>query len=452
MNYVINLQKIDLQKTIKDDYIIVSKMTYNLSSIPRIDELLGDIENRKDIAKSLNLKYNTWKHKNGETYHILKYDKKWLTPDTANSVGLLRSLIFKDDGQIVSFAPPKSLNISGLTTTTHNEQSDDKKYVFEEFVEGTMINVFYEEATSNWEIATRSNVGGTMCFFMENGFKVENTFKYMFDEVCETTGFDVNILDKKYSYSFVLQHPRNRIVKPITEMKLYLTEVYQIEGKNVRIIDINNNLEQFGILGNTVSLVNKQQVHSDDELNGCKQSMLSGTTQYDIVGVIIKSNYGERYKIRNPTYEYVRHLRGNQPKLQYQYIYLRQSGRVSEYLQYYPEHNTSFYEFRNNIHTYTSELFNNYIKCYIKKEKKLTEFPEKFRTHMYSLHHDVYKKILMPEMNYVNKEVVIHYFNGLHPSKQMFVLNYDHRKKENVKHSGIEETKVETVIDVEIAN
>ena len=62
----------------------------------------------------------------------------------------------------------------------------------------------------------------------------------------------------------------------------------------------------------------------------------------------------------------------------------------------------------------------------------------------------------MPEMNYVNKEVVIHYFNGLHPSKQMFVLNYDHRKKENVKHSGIEETKVETkvetVIDVEIAN
>ena len=198
--------------------------------------------------------------------------------------------------------------------------------------------------------------------------------------------------------------------------------------------------------------MNKQQVHSDDELYGCKQSMLSGTTQYDIVGVIIKSNYGERYKIRNPTYEYVRHLRGNQPKLQYQYIYLRQSGRVSEYLQYYPEHNTSFYEFRNNIHTYTSELFNNYIKCYIKKEKKLTELPEKFRTHMYSLHHEVYKKILMPNRGYVNKEVVIHYFNNLHPSKQMFVLNYDNRKKDGVKISGTEEAKdaasvVEIVMD-----
>ena len=51
-------------------------MTHNLNSIPRINELLGEIENRKEVAKSLNLKYNTWKHKNGETYHILKYDKK----------------------------------------------------------------------------------------------------------------------------------------------------------------------------------------------------------------------------------------------------------------------------------------------------------------------------------------------------------------------------------------
>jgi len=435
-------------------------MTYNLSSIPGVDELLGDMENRKDIAKSLNLKYNTWKHKNGETYHILKYDKKSLTRDTESSVGLLRSLIFKDDGQIVSFAPPKSLNLSGLATTTGgDEELGDKKYVFEEFVEGTMINVFYEEATSNWEIATRSNVGGTRCFFMENGFKEENTFKYMFDEVCQTTGFDVNILDKKYSYSFVLQHPRNRIVKPIMEMKLYLTEVYHIEDKIVRVIDINNNLEQFGIIENTVSLVNKQQVGSYDELNGCKQSMLSGKTPYDIVGVIIKSNDGERYKIRNPTYEYVRHLRGNQPKLQYQYIYLRQSGKVGEYLHYYPEHNASFNEFRNNIHLYTDELFNNYIKCYIKKEKKLTEFPEKFRTHMYSLHHDVYKKILKPERNYVNKNVVIQYFNELHPTRQMFVLNYDYRKKDDVKDKGIEETAVEPLldasmgmVDVEVAN
>jgi hypothetical protein len=47
---------------------------------------------------------------------------------------------------------------------------------------------------------------------------------------------------------------------------------------------------------------------------------------------------------------------------------------------------------------------------------------------MYKLHHEIYLKTLMPEQKYVNKEVVINYFNELHPAKQMFVMNYDVRK------------------------
>ena len=87
---------------------------YSLNSIPNIDGLLFDTESRIDIAKSLNLKYNVWKHKNGVTYHILKYDKEWLARESVKTIGLLRSLIFKDDGTIVCFAPPKSLNTDSL--------------------------------------------------------------------------------------------------------------------------------------------------------------------------------------------------------------------------------------------------------------------------------------------------------------------------------------------------
>ena len=55
-------------------------------------------------------------------------------------------------------------------------------------------------------------------------------------------------------------------------------------------------------------------------------------------------------------------------------------------------------------------------------------FPEKYRTHMYNLHHEVFLKELLPKKSYVTKSVVISYFNSLHPAKQMFVLNYDVRK------------------------
>jgi len=406
---------------------------YSLNSIPNIDGLLFDSEKRSEIAKSLNLKYNVWKHKNGITYHILKYDKDWLANESVTSIGLLRSIIFKDDGTVVCFAPPKSLNTDLLMIDS------SRHYVAETFIEGTMINAFYEVETNSWEIATRSNVGANMCFFMENGFKEENTFKYMFNEVCEKAGLDLNSLNKNYVYSFVMQHPRNRIVKAINNMSLYLVEVYHIEdNKTIRIVSINNEFDQLGLNSSNVKLINSRSVDNVNDLKNCIDSMASMNTPYEIMGVVIKNNLGERYKFRNPNYEHVRRLRGNQPKLQYQYLSLRQCGKVAEYLQYYREHKKSFNDFRNAIHDYTNELFSNYIRCYIKKEKELKEFPEKYKTHMYTLHHEIYLKTLMPEKKYVNKDVVVQYFNGLHPAKQMFVMNYDVRKnfKENEKNNA----------------
>ena len=49
-------------------------------------------------------------------------------------------------------------------------------------------------------------------------------------------------MDKNFSYSFVLQHPNNRIVIPFTEKKLYLVACYKInnETTSIDVIDINS--------------------------------------------------------------------------------------------------------------------------------------------------------------------------------------------------------------------
>ena len=53
----------------------------------------------------------------------------------------------------------------------------------------------------------------------------------------------------------------------------------------------------------------------------------SMNTDYNTLGlVLINKVTGERAKIRNPVYEQVRQLRGNQPKLQFQYLSLRKEG------------------------------------------------------------------------------------------------------------------------------
>jgi hypothetical protein len=152
-------------------------------------------------------------------------------------------------------------------------------------------------------------------------------------------------------------------------------------------------------------------------------------TSYDILGVVIYNNQtGERTKIRNPVYEEVRHLRGNQPKLQYQYLCLRKEGKVGDFLKYFPENKKDFSIFRDQIHLFTNTLFGNYISCYIKKEKPLIDFPNQYRTHMFNIHKQ-YLNELKEKNLYVTNTVVIKYVNNIHPSLLMFCLNFQMRKR-----------------------
>jgi hypothetical protein len=152
-------------------------------------------------------------------------------------------------------------------------------------------------------------------------------------------------------------------------------------------------------------------------------------TSYDIVGVIIyNKETGERSKIRNPVYEQVRNLRGNQPKLQYQYLCLRKEGKVKDFLKFYPENKAEFSTFRDQVHLFTNTLYSNYVSCYIKKEKPLLDFSEQYRTHMFNIH-KIYIDELRVKKLFVNSTVVQKYVNELHPSLLMYCLNFQMRKR-----------------------
>ena len=109
-------------------------------------------------------------------------------------------------------------------------------------MDGTMINVFYNTSNLNkngksspkWEIATRSNIGAN-CRFNLNSKK---TFRDMFYDAITSSEYNdsdfFNSLNKKYCYSFVLQHPENRIVHQVKTPQIYLTNVFECSGNNVQ--------------------------------------------------------------------------------------------------------------------------------------------------------------------------------------------------------------------------
>ena len=261
----------------------------------------------------------------------------------------------------------------------------------------------------------------------------------MFLEAAKAANLVLDFLNPLYSYSFVLQHPENRIVVPFKEPKLYLVAIYYIDNSdtsNITVRSINmDDLKKFDWRGANIHFPQKYSFEKYSELIEKYASM---NTSYDTLGVILNNiKTGERAKIRNPVYEQVRNLRGNQPKLQYQYLCLRKEGKVKDFLQFYPENRKEFSSFRDQIHLFTETLYSNYVSCYIKKSKPLIEFSEQYRTHMFNIHKK-YMDELREKKLFVTNTVVIKYVNELHPSLLMYCLNF-HMRKRNIDRVSAEQ-------------
>ena len=145
------------------------------------------------------------------------------------------------------------------------------------------------------------------------------------------------------------------------------------------------------------------------------------------MGLILYSPItGTRCVYRNPTFELVRHLRGNQPKLQYQYLELRQKGKVGDYLKHFPAAVSDFTKYREQVHLFTKTLHENYLSCFVQKTKPLKEFSGQFKPHMWALH-EKYRTELREKKEYVSFPVCMVYVNTMPPARLLFALNWHTR-------------------------
>ena len=408
----------------------------NLSLIPGFNELLY----HDSMINELKLNKVESRTKNGLSYKVITYDKNLLSNDLTGIYGFCRSIIINSDNKVVCFAPPKSVSAYAFID---KYPGNSKSIVAEEFVEGTMINVFWDEKiglTGGWEIATRNTIGATSRFYKSSSNN--KTFREMFLEAAKECNLNIETLNPLYSYSFVLQHPSNRIVVPFENSSLYLIAIYHIDNSdinNIRVYRMNMNAQD--VMNWYKTSVKFPQIYSWSNYTELITTYASMNTSYDIVGVVLFNLItGERTKIRNPVYEEVRSLRGNQPKLQYQYLSLRKEGKVGDFLKYYPENKNEFSAFRDQIHLFTNILFSNYIECYIKKENQLLHYSQQHRGHLYNLH-QMYINELREQKLFVTNRVVINYVNNLHPSLLMYSLNYNMRKR-NIDFLSLESKEV----------
>lgn len=408
--------------------ININNMTtarYNFSTIPGFNDIIRN-ENGP-VSNLLKLNKVECRTNNNTSYKIVRYDKNFLSVDLISTYGLCRSVIINNNNKVVGIAPPKSIPCDEFIKK-YSEGSDG--VVAEEFIEGTMMNVFWDDSiglNGGWEISTRNTIGATSSFYKGPNAK---TFRDMFLEAVVKNNLLLDNLEKEYCYSFVLQHPANRIVVPFKTPQLYLVAVYSIFNEEDQIYANVHNSQDFRDVFHALNTsVRFPETYTFEKYADLIEKYASMNTSYDVVGIVLHNRLtGERAKIRNPVYEQVKNLRGNQPKLQYQYLSLRKEGRVSEFLKFYPENKSHFSTYRDQVHLFTETLFKNYMSCYIKKEKPLILFSDQYRTHMFNLHQK-YLNELREKKQIVNSSVVQKYVNEIQPSLLMYCLNFQMRKR-----------------------
>ena len=137
----------------------------NITNIPDILNLIND-----ESFASDNFNKKSYTTLTNEYYKIIGYNKPVFKVE---SYGLIRSMIINSSNKVVCFSPSKSLPPDQFIKK-YAELNEN--IIAEEFIEGTMINVFW--TGDKWEFATRNTVGAEIFFYKTA--PIQKTFKTMF--------------------------------------------------------------------------------------------------------------------------------------------------------------------------------------------------------------------------------------------------------------------------------
>jgi hypothetical protein len=384
---------------------------------------------------------------NNTKYTILNYDQDVIC-DNDQEYGKYRSIIMdpiQEPPKILSFSPPKS-----VTPQYFKEKYPkiDDSILVNEIVEGTMINLFYDTRINSWEISTKGAIGGNYWFFRNQYPSIPNTmassqptFRKMFLEALrclpnmelKDCSF-LNELSKEYCYCFVMQHPANHIVNYITNPTLYLVAVYHThfenfqEGSQVTSIPPTV-FEEWDCFVNVRGIIEFPKRFEEEDYDELYNKYCSPNAQYNLVGIMcLNIGTGERACIENEAYKNVRELRGNHPNLQYQYLCLKNMGKVKEFLRYFHNYKEIFYHFYTQYNDFITHTHQSYISYYVQKSG--IKISKKFFPLIYKIHHEVFLPAKTSgEPIIIRRQVVADYINKLSPNVLLYYLNYN--KKEN---------------------
>lgn len=296
---------------------------------------------------------------------LIKYKKNSLNNETIKTLGLFRSVIL-DDNKIVCISPPKSL-----------AYDENKEYKMYEYVEGTMMNVWYELNENKWRISSKSIMDAQNKFYEH-----QMTFGDMFHECCANCNFSLDMLDRNVCYSFVFQHPNNRIINFVNEPSLYLISAY-----------INNNDNTFQKIDyndlNYITYKTKIKLPSRyfSPIEDVVTMLTDGKAPLINMGIVL-CEQGSIYhsKIRNKTFEIIKKFKMNNTKLIDTFLNLKRKNMAELYIKLFPENVDAFNEYLNKYYSLIDYLYNLYYDINVTKCTEISSLDTVYKINLNNIH------------------------------------------------------------------
>jgi hypothetical protein len=334
-------------------------------------------------------------------YAIVRYVNDSSDFGASPLVGEARSVVIhKPTAKIVSVAPPKA--------TPYSAWDHSKTTIAQEFIDGTMINIF-RCADGSINSASRSRIGSAKTKFSPK------TFQEMIDEALSITPIKHyrDLLPEGWmSASIVFQHRDNRIVCPVVLPRVYIVALTRL-GEDGTITTVRDPAEWpethriYAVPTYDLAAVGGSKDAVDTYVN-----MKALSLKHAWQGVVLYNAEGERTKLRGIFYESVKQIRGNDGSMEDRYARLRTSRMVKKYIEYFPEDQDEFFRLEGVLRAHTKDLYEAYVETNITKTKAYTDLPWPYKYHVGKLHRR-FVETLRSLKQKINFEYIINYVNGL---------------------------------------
>ncbi len=284
----------------------------------------------------------------------------------------------------------------------------------EYFLDGVMIGMFWDKYNNMWRIHTRSTLDARCRYFSQT-----KTFATMFTEaIGEHRETMEKSLNTNTSYTWILQHPENRIVVPVTTPRAYCVQGVTLSGNGGVTITA---VPDAAFPAPKVQL----PVLTWDKI----RDMLADWNRrfgHGIQGLVAKSGF-DRYKVRTTGYNTVRRRRGNSARRDFLWLSEWRAGTLPAYLSVFPEERTMANTTIARWKQATNEVYHWYVCIFKARDTPKHHIPPKYRPLVYGLHNE-YMNTLKPAGKSVDWKACLNFMNGRDTAQMLFVMNWDLRQ------------------------